>query len=89
MGKLRTPTKAETEALEEVDAAARYFIQVAKKHKAHVAGFVWGSDPLIVFNFGTCDDMSSPKLYTALCSLVEEGKQRGTTIRRSASGQTN
>ena len=61
----------------EVQAAIEYLLRVAEANKIIVAGFAFSSEPIRVANFGNCSDCAEAKLYTGLCGIAKEKRERG------------
>lgn len=66
---------------EELKCAVDFLINTSTRLKVCVAGFVFGSDPLVLFNFANCKDGSEARLYDELCSMAEERRKVGAVIK--------
>jgi hypothetical protein len=63
---------------DDVLAALEFLIQIAEKHNAVVAGFMFSSkEPHFMTNFGNCTDCGDPVFYARLCAIAEEKRAVG------------
>lgn len=68
-------------ANEEIGAAVTYLLHTVAKHKAMVAGFVWGVTPPVFTNFGNCNDCCTHTLFDELVTMADERRNRGMCVK--------
>lgn len=65
----------------EIRSTIEDLVRLAERHKVTVCGFAFGSEPPFMMNFGNCSDYGDIELYTELCSIAEDKRRKGLSVK--------
>ena len=66
-----------TKEQQEVQTAIEKLLILAARYKIYIAGFAFADEPLMISNFGNCNDCSELKLYETLVKVCDRKRARG------------